>query len=336
MLAVLRRSLGERAGLCQDLQVPPAVSILMPTFDRLEFLPPAIESVFAQTLTDWELIIADDGSGVDTRAYLRSLADPRVRVLWMAHSGRPSVMLNAALRVARGEYVAFLDSDDLWLPDKLERQVASLQRHPKRRWGCTAFALIDAAGRPLRAARAGWPASSGWVRDHLLTDAVIAMPSVIATRSLIEQAGPLDEELVMNYDGDLWLRFAELSELDGIDEPLTLVRRHGQHGGSDIIAWRDLRRVIEKALRGAGEGQFAALLREQRALSSAGLARSQALFGTRSEVVRTVVESAPYSWRYPKWWCGATYASTRAFTPRVLRSAVSALRHRRHSRRPGT
>ncbi|HYM28419.1 MAG TPA: glycosyltransferase family 2 protein, partial [Steroidobacteraceae bacterium] len=82
----------------------------MPTFDRLQFLPPAIGSVFAQTLTDWELIIADDGSGEDTRAYLRSLTDPRVRVLWMAHSGRPGVMLNAALRAARGEYVAFLDS----------------------------------------------------------------------------------------------------------------------------------------------------------------------------------------------------------------------------------
>jgi glycosyltransferase involved in cell wall biosynthesis len=317
----------------EGFQVPPAVSVLMPTFDRLQFLPPAIESVFAQTLTDWELIIADDGSGEDTRAYLRSLADPRVRVLWMAHSGRPSVMLNAALRVARGEYVAFLDSDDLWLPHKLERQVASLQRHPERRWSCTAFALIDAAGRPLSAARTAWPAASGWVRDHLLTDAVIAMPSVIAARSLLEQVGPFDEELVMNQDGDLWLRFAEVSELDGIDEPLTLVRRHGLHAGSDIIAWRDLRRIIEKALRATADARFAALLREQRAVSSAGLARSQALFGTRIEVVRTVVESAPYGWRYLKWWRGAAYAAARAFAPRVLRGAVRALRTRMQSPR---
>ena len=129
--------------------MPPAVSILMPTFNRLEFVPPAIESVFAQSFTDWELIIADDGSGTDTRAYLQSLTHPRVRVLWMAHTGRPPVMLNAALRVARGEFVAFLDSDDVWLPRKLELQVASLRRQPARRWSCTAFALIDAAGRPL-------------------------------------------------------------------------------------------------------------------------------------------------------------------------------------------
>jgi glycosyltransferase involved in cell wall biosynthesis len=317
--------------------VPPAVSILMPTFDRLQFLPPAIDSVFAQTLTDWELIIADDGSGEETRAYLRSLADPRVRVLWLAHSGRPSVMLNAALRVARGEYVAFLDSDDLWLPHKLERQVASLSRHPERRWGCTAFALVDVAGRPLAAARrAAWPAASGWVRDHLLTDAVIAVQSVIAERSLLEQVGPLDEEFVTCYEGDLWLRLAAVSELDGVDEPLTLVRRHGLHSGSDIIAWRDLRRMVEKALRATHDTHFAALLREQRAVTSAGLARSHALYGTRIDVVRTLAESAPYSWCYLQWWRVAAYASVRAFAPRVLRSVVRALRTRMQSRRSGT
>jgi glycosyltransferase involved in cell wall biosynthesis len=303
------------------LAVPPTVSIVMPTFDRLQFLPPAIESVFAQTLTDWELIIADDGSGEDTRAYLRSIADARVRVLGLPHSGRPAVARNAALRAARGEYVAFLDSDDLWLPRKLELQVASLRRQPARRWGCTAFALVDAAGLPVAAVRAGWPAVSGPVRDRLLTDAVIATPSVIAARSLLEQVGPLDEELVMNDEGDLFLRFAAVSELDGVDEPLTLVRRHGLHGGSDIIAWRDLRRVIEKA---------------QRAVTSAGLARSQALFGTRTDVVRTLAESAPYSWCYLQWWRGAAYAVARAFAPRVLRSAVRALRTGMQSRRPRT
>jgi glycosyltransferase involved in cell wall biosynthesis len=306
--------------------VGPAVSILMPTFDRLQFLPPAIDSVLAQTLSDWELIIADDGSGEDTRAYLRSLADPRVHVLWTTHSGRPSVALNAALRTARGEYVAFLDSDDVWLTRKLERQVASLERHPGRRWSCTAFALIDAAGRPLVPARASWPAPSGWVRDRLLTDAMIAMPSVMAARSLLDQVGPFDEELIMNYDGDLWLRCAAVSELDGIDEPLTLVRRHDQHGGSDIIAWRDLRRVVEKALRATDDAPFAAHLREQRAVTSAGLASGHAMFGARADVLRTLAESAPYSWRYVQWWRGSAYAVTRAFAPRALRGALRALR----------
>jgi glycosyltransferase involved in cell wall biosynthesis len=312
--------------------MPPAVSILMPTFNRPQFLPATIASVFAQSFTDWELIIADDGSDAETRDYLQSLTHPRVRVLWMEHTGKPPVMLNAAWHVARGEFVAFLDSDDVWLPRKLDLQVASLRRQPERRWGCTAFSLIDAAGHPLTRPTAGWPAASGQVRDRLFTDAVIAMPSVIATRSLLEKVGPFDEELTMNYDGDLWLRFADLSELDGIDEPLTLVRRHGQHGGSDIIAWRDLRRVIEKAQRTGGDSDLTAMLREQRAVSSAGLARSHALFGRRMDVLRTLAESAPYSLRYPQWWRIGAYASARALAPRLLLSALRSLRAWMHSR----
>lgn len=313
--------------------MPPAVSILMPTFNRLEFLPPAIESVLAQSFTDWELIIADDGSGPDTRAYLQSLTHPRLKVLWMPHAGRPSVMLNAALRAARGEFVAFLDSDDVWLPRKLELQIDSLRRQPARRWSCTAFALIDAAGLPLSRPRASWPAVSGQVRDRLLTDAVIATPSVVAARSLFDQVGLFDEELTMNYEGDLWLRFAALSELDGIDEPLTLVRRHGMHGGSDILAWLDMRRVIEKAQRGAGDPQFAAMLHEQRAVTAAGLARSHALFGRRIDVVHSLIQSAPYSFRYLHWWRVGAYASARALAPRVMINALRALRARMRSRR---
>jgi len=74
-------------GIATPPTVPPAVSILMPTFNRLEFVPPAVESVLAQSFTDWELIIADDGSDPDTKNYLQSLQHPRVRVLFMAHTG---------------------------------------------------------------------------------------------------------------------------------------------------------------------------------------------------------------------------------------------------------
>ena len=92
----------------------PAVSIIFPTYDRLRYLRPAIDSVLAQTFTDWELIIADDGSEEETRSYLRSLGDRRMRTLWLPHSGNPARVRNAALRMTTGALVAFLDSDDLW------------------------------------------------------------------------------------------------------------------------------------------------------------------------------------------------------------------------------
>src|SRR3954468_14130226 len=115
----------------------PLVSIVLPAFDRAGYLRSAIESVLAQSLTSWEMIVADDGSGPETAEYLRGLGDPRIRVLWLTHSGNPSIARNAALRDARGTYVAFLDSDDLWEPDKLEAQTAALRARGECHWSFT-------------------------------------------------------------------------------------------------------------------------------------------------------------------------------------------------------
>jgi glycosyltransferase involved in cell wall biosynthesis len=96
------------------VSVSPTVSVVLPTFNRLEYLRPAVESVFAQTFTAWELLIGDDGSEAETLDYLAALAArPRVKVLRFRHTGNPAVVRNATMREARGEYIAFPDSDDL-------------------------------------------------------------------------------------------------------------------------------------------------------------------------------------------------------------------------------
>jgi glycosyltransferase involved in cell wall biosynthesis len=315
----------------------PAVSIIMPTFERLEFLEPAVASVFAQTFEDWELIIADDGSSEPTRDYLRALQDhPRVRVIFLPHIGKPSIVSNAALREARGAYVAFLDSDDVWLPKKLEIQIASLWRHPERGWSYTKFALIDSYGNRTDPERTrNWPTLTGWILERLLEEeTVIAQPSVIVSRRLLTELGAFDEELVMCYDDELWFRLAAHSEIDGIDEPLTLVRRHGQHAGSDIIAWRDRRRVFEKALRMSRGRRLDALLRKLRAQMSAGLAKSQAASGRRLDAFATLCSSAAHSWRYPGCWLGGWIAAVRACAPKSVRSLARRYRHRSQLARP--
>src|SRR5260221_147392 len=123
--------------------MPPLVSIIVPTFNRVKYLRVAVDSVFAQTFEDWELIIADDGSDADTMAYLRTLADvPRVKLLRLSHTGNPPAVRNAALREATAEYIAFLDSDDVWMPEKLEAQLMSLRSHPVRRWSYTGCVMV--------------------------------------------------------------------------------------------------------------------------------------------------------------------------------------------------
>jgi glycosyltransferase involved in cell wall biosynthesis len=312
----------------------PIVSIILPTFNRLEYLQPAIESVFAQTFTQWELIIADDGSSAHTKEYLQSLDDPRVKVIWLTHTGRPSVVSNAAIREAQGEYVAFLDSDDLWLPEKLQSQLDSLRRHPQRRWSYTRFALVDGSGNPILSARPKvWPTPAGWILEKLLNEVtVIALPSVVVSRTLLEQLGAFDEELVMCYDDELWFRLAARSEIDGIDAPLTLVRRHAHHSGSDIIAWRDRRLVFEKALKAADDDHLESILRRLRAQMSAGLARAQAASGKRIGALGTLIASLPHCWRYPKSWFAALAATARACAPAAIRRFVRRYRraHRVH------
>jgi|HubBroStandDraft_3_1064219.scaffolds.fasta_scaffold66255_1 glycosyltransferase involved in cell wall biosynthesis len=304
----------------------PTISIILPTYNRLEFLPSAIESVFAQSLTDWELIVADDGSEADTRTYLRGLEDPpRVRVLYLSHTGRPAGVRNVALRQAHGEYVAFLDSDDIWPPTKLEAQIASLRRHPTRKWSYTRFGLVDAAGNPTGSTHPrGGPAPAGWILEKLLKgETVVALSSVVVVRQLLEQLGPFDEQLLMCEDDELYFRLAAESEIDAIDETLTLKRRHRQHFGDDVTAWRDRRRVFEKMLSSGGNGRFGSLLRRLRGEMAAGLASSQVSSGKRLTAVGTLVSSARYSWPYWEWWRSAA----RTLAPSAVRSFVR--RHRR-------
>jgi glycosyltransferase involved in cell wall biosynthesis len=319
-----------------SVSISPAVSIVMPTFNRLEYLVPAIDSVLAQTFTDWELVVADDGSGPETRSYLAALADPRIRVLLLAHTGKPSVVTNIAIQEAKGEFIAFLDSDDLWLPEKLERQLASLRLYPQRRWSYTRFGIVDGAGNPVhRPGATEWPAPSGSILEKLLDEeTVIAQASVLVGHEMLQSIGGLDEELTMCYDDALWFRLAARSEIDGIERVLTLVRRHAQHSGDDVTAWRDRRCVFEKLLCSEIGGQQRPRLRGLRARMAAGLARSQASFGRRTAALSTLASSAPYSWRYAHWWLKAPGTLLRALLPAAMRRRLGAWRRRYSRARP--
>jgi glycosyltransferase involved in cell wall biosynthesis len=309
----------------------PEVSIVLPTFNRLQYLRPAIDSIFAQTFTDWELIVADDGSEGETAAYLAALADPpRVKVLRLPHTGNPGAVRNAAWRAALGEYIAFLDSDDVWLPQKLALQIASLRSHPQRGWSHTAFTVIDDSGNLLTGTRARWwPAAEGWILDRLIKmETVIAIPSVVVRRQLLEQVGGFDLEQRMCEDYDLWLRLAALSEIDGVRETLLLVRSHREHFHKDPIVFEDRGRALAKMLSAGTDPSLHSVLRRERAKVAAGLARSHALCGGRLAALRTLMKSSQYSWGYPEWWLGGAEAAARALAPASILRIARFLRRR--------
>lgn len=308
----------------------PLVSIVLPTFGRLPYLRLSVDSVYRQSCAQWQLVIADDGSDPDTREYLRSLeSDPRVKLLWLAHRGIPAAVRNAALAEVRAPYVAFLDSDDLWAPSKLERQLQRLQSRSDCRWCYTGFAQIDAAGQVLlNAAHGTWQPLEGAIFEALVVgpSLPIRTPAVLATRELLEQAGGFDAAIRSGEDYDLWLRLALASEVTVLDEPLVQVRRHELNHSQDWELAYIGRDYSLSKLQQSVDGRRRSLLRTERTRNALRLATLHASLGNHAAMARALLRSSPYSWTEPGWWCGLLKVPLR---PHVPQQIVDAYRRRR-------
>lgn len=305
---------------------PPQVSVILPTYNRLRFLPAAVDSVLGQTLKDWELVIADDGSDSETLEYLRTLERfPGVRVIRLAHSGNPGAVRNAALRVARGQYVAFLDSDDVWMPTKLEVQVRALRDSADCRWSYTDHIRVDAAGNSINWQRnPNRTLPQGDIVEALLRlHAGTPTPTVMAERALIEKAGGFDEQQGLHEDYDLWLRLALLSKVLAIGEPLSCVRRHNEHfSGGEVRNFQARLRIFAKV-----QGRVpSAVLRTERARQAGGLAGAYAAAENGAGVWQTIVASWPYSWRSFHWYTACARAVLRVSAPRRILALVRQVR----------
>jgi glycosyltransferase involved in cell wall biosynthesis len=285
----------------------PTVSVILPTYNRTRFLKLAVDSVYAQTYSDWEIIAADDGSGEETRAYLQSITGPRVRTVWLPHSGNPSRVRNAAIEAAVGRYLAFLDSDDAWAPTKLEKQLAALRERQSSRWSYTACDQIDANGDPLAKKNLrNIVRPEGWIFEQLLTLQIgIAMPTVLAERSLVEEAGGFDEQQRFGEFHDLCLRLALKGQVVVVRESLCSVRTHDEHYSSDKIAdhagWM---RLYEKMADFTAVPRLRAHCARMRAATSLKMAREQGVSGDFRGAWSTLRAASRFSWRYPQWWWG--------------------------------
>jgi glycosyltransferase involved in cell wall biosynthesis len=294
----------------------PLVSIVMPTYDRLQFLPATVESIFAQTLRDWELIVADDGSSAATAEYLRSLErSERVRLLWQPHSGNAGKMRNAALAHARAPFVAFMDSDDVWAPAKLETQLANMRAAPDCLWSYSAFVLIDAHDAPLPSERSRrWTPHRGHVFDEVVRGAVsIRSPSVVVARTeLVREAGGFDEAIDCAEDFDLWARLAQRSPICVVDEPLVRVRSHPSNSGRKAGSASVARDYSLRKLAAGTSGRAQALIAKERSRNALAHSAALAAHGERWTSLVPIASSLNFSWRYPSWWYGAARAVARA------------------------
>ncbi|MBI4546090.1 MAG: glycosyltransferase family 2 protein [Gemmatimonadetes bacterium] len=200
-----------------------SVSVIVPTYNRLSLLRLAVDSVLQQTHGELELIVADDSSTDETQRYIAGLTDPRVRYLTLPHTGNVAQIRNEGARAARGEYLAFLDSDDLWAPQKLEVQLSRMQDGC---WSHTQYELIDAEGIRIPFRAGASVALSGWIaRDVIVAEAAPALATVLLRRTAFEKIGGFDED-TNREDYAFLLRLALAWPTVGVPECLAYVRHH--------------------------------------------------------------------------------------------------------------
>jgi len=182
----------------------PLVTIVIPTYNRAALLRETLDSVSAQTFRDYEIVVVDDGSTDHTAQMIARRAEP-IRYFRQRNEGASSAR-NHGLREARGSLVAFLDSDDLWLPEYLQACVELLSRRDEVAMVYCDFTCIGQTGQPVNGHRKFQ--HDGDVIERLFASTFVHTSCVTARRSVVLDAGGFDESLPTNEDYDLWLRLA--------------------------------------------------------------------------------------------------------------------------------
>jgi glycosyltransferase involved in cell wall biosynthesis len=244
------------------------ISAIIVTYNRASFLPEAIESILGQTYfqknpQDWELLIVDDGSTDQTPEIVQKyLADPRIKYFRTENRG-VSAARNLGLARAEGDFLGFLDSDDLWLKDKIQVQMSYLRAFPEARF-CLTEEIWIRHGRRVNQAKKHQK-YSGWVLEKVLPLCLLSLSSALFRRKLFTEIGVFDESLPVCEDYDLGLRIALRYPYHFISTPL-IIKRGGhadqlsrKYWGMD--RWRII--ALEKALQKALTAEQARLIKAE-------------------------------------------------------------------------
>jgi len=199
------------------------VSIIIPTFNRSELLKRALASVFKQTISDYEVIVIDDGSTDETAEMIRELY-PDVNYIYQQNKGVSSAR-NKGLELAKGDWMAFLDSDDEWMPEKLQKQLNLLKSDPEKRVCHTEEVWIRNGIRVNQMKK--HQKAGGWIFPQCLPLCAMSPSSIIIHRSVFDDVGDFDTQLPACEDYDLWLRITAKYPVLYIEEPQIL--KYGGH-----------------------------------------------------------------------------------------------------------
>ena len=224
----------------------PKVSVIIPAYNAIAYLPKTLASVQQQTFKDFEVLVIDDGSTDSTADWVNSLSDRNVQLIVQKNGGCASAR-NRGIQAAKGDYIAFLDADDIWEPSKLEKQAHILETSAAVGVVNTWISNIDSQGQPI--GNLGTPDAEGKVWAQVIEENPIMCGSApMVRRQCFDAVGLFDQSLRSAEDWDMWIRLAKKYEFAVVKEPLVRYRIHPKSKSHNLQLHLQSRlSVIEKA-----------------------------------------------------------------------------------------
>jgi len=235
----------------EEYSSSPLISVVIPAYNAEKYVEEAIDSVLNQTFQDFEIIVVDDGSKDFTKEKVLNIADTRIRYIHKENGG-PSSARNTGIKSARGKYIALLDYDDIWMPQKLERQLAKFNLEPDLGLVYSWVQSINPDGSHRFVAK---PETEGWVYNDLIIDNFQHNGSVqLIRKECFEKAGYFDESLLNVQDWEMWLRLAKYYKFGVVREILVKYRvRPDSHSKQHRKLTKAFVRIMDKELKTANE-----------------------------------------------------------------------------------
>lgn len=208
------------------LNEKPTVSVVIPTYNRANLVSRAIQSVLNQTYQDFEIIVVDDASKDDTKIVVNNFNDDRIIYVQHEINKGGGASRNTGIKKAQGDYIGFLDDDDEWLPEKLEKQIIKFQ-HSSEKVGLVYSGFFYVLEKNDKIMSEVYPSLSGNVYVELLKGCILGSPTPLIKKSSFQKAGLFDEELPSCQDWDMWIRISKYYEFDFVPE---ILAKHHVHG----------------------------------------------------------------------------------------------------------
>ncbi|RLC39556.1 MAG: glycosyl transferase [Candidatus Nealsonbacteria bacterium] len=222
----------------------PTVSVIIPTYNRAHLIGRAIQSVLDQTYQDFEIIVVDDASTDNTKEVVKSFGDKRIKYLRLReNSGSSAAPKNTAIKITKGKYIALLDSDDEWLPEKLEKQIQLFKNSKKKNLGFVGCNVLVVDEQTNKRYEYKTPKYKNVFQRLLENDFIWSSSSVMVKKSVIDNVGLFDESLKNANDWEMWIRIAQKYDFDFVDEPLF---KYYWHGGNITRTAGNLKKIQYK------------------------------------------------------------------------------------------